>query len=344
MNSPQVESTQNDRWIYGLLVPFIYLVLEFSFNHRLITALDETVSDAVLANLELWGRLIAGVGLGLVIHRLLLKVSSYKLMSLVAALSFGIVLMWHLQQSLINYFVDLADPGDKRAAVLLNVSATRLVNEQFKTLQGDALITGSLREIDRNIVQAMFPAAAVHAQGRDAQLSAWLGEQIVNDATMISNHVANNAFKNLIVPPVAIGASIALALVNLCAVLAFLIGRIASRPQTPMLFLLLGLCVYYSLSRAHSFLDSPGFQHALAPGLWDTNPALAVIVEWACRASSAWADISALVHHYMAFDFDFGQSLYATIEHEDGSIHLQPYANNITHSVSRNIRVPRNDI
>ncbi|NDH32585.1 MAG: hypothetical protein EBX68_05975 [Betaproteobacteria bacterium] len=135
MNSPQVESTQNDRWIYGLLVPFIYLVLEFSFNHRLITALDETVSDAVLANLELWGRLIAGVGLGLVIHRLLLKVSSYKLMSLVAALSFGIVLMWHLQQSLINYFVDLADPGDKRAAVLLNVSATRLVNEQFKTLQ-----------------------------------------------------------------------------------------------------------------------------------------------------------------------------------------------------------------
>ena len=155
----------------------------------------------------------------------------------------------------------------------------------------------------------MFPAAAVHAQGRDAQLSAWLGEQIVNDATMISNHVANNAFKNLIVPPVAIGASIALALVNLCAVLAFLIGRIASRPQTPMLFLLLGLCVYYSLSRAHSFLDSPGFQHALAPGLWDTNPALAVIVEWACRASSAWADISALVHHYMAFDFDFGQSL-----------------------------------
>ncbi|NCZ83333.1 MAG: hypothetical protein EBX64_09355 [Betaproteobacteria bacterium] len=106
---------------------------------------------------------------------------------------------------------------------------------------------------------------------------------------MISNHVANNAFKNLIVPPVAIGASIALALVKL--------------------FLLLGLCVYYSLSRAHSFLDSPGFQHALAPGLWDTNPALAVIVEWACRASSAWADISALVHHYMAFDFDFGQTL-----------------------------------
>ena len=309
MNSPQVESTQNDRWIYGLLVPFIYLVVEFSFNHRLITALDETVSDAVLENLEFWGRLIAGVGLGLMIHRLLLKMSNHRFMSLVAALSLGIVLMWHLQQALINYFVGLADPEDKRAAVLLNVSATRLVNEQFKTLQGDALITGSLREIDRNIVQAMFPAAAVHAQGRDAQLSAWLGEQIVRDATMIPSHVANNAFKNLIVPPVAIGASITLALLNLCAVVAFLIGRMTYRLQTPLLFVLLGLCVYYAVSRAHSFLDSPGFQNALAPGLWGTNLALAVIVEWACRASSAWADISALVHHYMAFDFDFGQTL-----------------------------------
>jgi mannose/fructose/N-acetylgalactosamine-specific phosphotransferase system component IIC len=119
-------SSATDKWLYGLLVPFIYVVVEFSFNHRLITALDETVSDAVLENLEFWGRLIAGVGLGLMIHRLLLKVSSYRFLSLVAALSLGIVLMWHLQQSLINYFVELADPKDKRAAVLLNASATRL--------------------------------------------------------------------------------------------------------------------------------------------------------------------------------------------------------------------------
>lgn len=78
MNYPTLSDTQNSRWLYGLLVPFIYVVVEFSFNHRLITALDETVSDAVLENLEFWGRLIAGVGLGLMIHRLLLKVSSYR--------------------------------------------------------------------------------------------------------------------------------------------------------------------------------------------------------------------------------------------------------------------------
>ena len=309
MITNSLPSSAAEKWLYGLLVPFIYVVVEFSFNHRLITALDETVSDAVLENLEFWGRLIAGVGLGLMIHRLLLKVSSYRFLSLVAALSLGIVLMWHLQQSLINYFVELADPKDKRAAVLLNASATHLLNEQFKTLQGDALTVGSLREIDRNIVQALFPAAAVHAQSRDAQLGAWLGEQIVRDAAMIPSHIANNAFKNLIVPPVAIGASIALALLNLCAVLAFLIGRMDSRLQTPMLFFLFGSCVYYSLSRAHNFLDSPGFQNALAPGLWSSNLALAIVVEWACRASSAWGDVSALVHHYMAFDFDFGQGV-----------------------------------
>jgi mannose/fructose/N-acetylgalactosamine-specific phosphotransferase system component IIC len=309
MNFPKLSDTRSDRWVYGLLIPFIYLVVEFSFNHRLITALDETVSDAVLENLEFWGRLIAGVGLGLMIHRVLAKRTSYKFVSFVAAISLGIVLMWHLQQSLINYFVEIADPKDKRAAVLLNVGAARLVSEQFKTIQGESLINGPLREIDRNIIQAIFPAAAVHAKDRDKQLSAWLGEKLVRDATTIPSQIADNAFKNLIVPPVAIGASIALAILNLCAVLAFLLGRIDSRLQTPLLFTLLGLCIYYSLFRAHSFLDSPGYRNALEPGLWSTNLALALLVEWAGRASSAWGDISTLVHHFIAFDFAFGEPL-----------------------------------
>ena len=190
MNFPKLSDTRSDRWVYGLLIPFIYLVVEFSFNHRLITALDETVSDAVLENLEFWGRLIAGVGLGLMIHRVLAKRTSYKFVSFVAAISLGIVLMWHLQQSLINYFVEIADPKDKRAAVLLNVGAARLVSEQFKTVQGEALINGPLREIDRNIIQAIFPAAAVHAKDRDEQLSAWLGEKLVRDVTTIPSQIA----------------------------------------------------------------------------------------------------------------------------------------------------------
>jgi hypothetical protein len=91
MNFPKLSHTQSDRWVYGLLIPFIYLVVEFSFNHRLITALDETVSNAVLENLEFWGRLIAGVGLGLMIHRVLAKITRYKFLSFVAAISLGIV-------------------------------------------------------------------------------------------------------------------------------------------------------------------------------------------------------------------------------------------------------------
>jgi hypothetical protein len=154
MITNSLPSSAAEKWLYGLLVPFIYVVVEFSFNHRLITALDETVSDAVLENLEFWGRLIAGVGLGLMIHRLLLKVSSYRFLSLVAALSLGIVLMWHLQQSLINYFVELADPKDKRAAVLLNASATRLLNEEFKTLQGDALTSRDRSQYRPSVVSS----------------------------------------------------------------------------------------------------------------------------------------------------------------------------------------------
>ncbi|MFM7660115.1 MAG: hypothetical protein ACKO6H_05230 [Betaproteobacteria bacterium] len=107
MITKNLPSSATERWLYGLLVPFIYLVVEFSFNHRLIAALDETVSDAVLENLEFWGRLIAGVGLGLMIHRVLAKRTSYKFLSFVTAISLGIVLMWHLQQSLINYFVEI---------------------------------------------------------------------------------------------------------------------------------------------------------------------------------------------------------------------------------------------
>ena len=91
MITKNLPSSATERWLYGLLVPFIYLVVEFSFNHRLITALDETVSNEVLENLEFWGRLIACVGLGLMIHRVLAKITRYKFLSFVAAISLGIV-------------------------------------------------------------------------------------------------------------------------------------------------------------------------------------------------------------------------------------------------------------
>lgn len=306
MSESSLTRQSGQRWLYGLVIPFIYLVVEFSFNHQLIMVLDETVTNATLENLEFWGRVIAGVGLGLVIHRLLARRTQRLLLSLAVSLMLGIAIMWQFQQSLIQYLVSQADLNDKRAAVLLNITASRHMDEHLKTEQGDPLIIGRFEGLERNIVLTMFPAAALYQHNREKALTSWLGERTVLESNMIPTEVADNAFKNLIVPPVAIGASIAFALLNLCAVISFMIGRYKYQWRRPTMAASLLVCLIYTLTQKNIFLDSPGFVNGFGPGLWSNNFALAILVEWASRASSSWAVASQVIHHFIAFDFAFG--------------------------------------
>ncbi len=57
-------------WIFGALIPLVYLVIELGFHYQLINITAETVNDETLSGLEFWGRAISGFGLGLTIYRL----------------------------------------------------------------------------------------------------------------------------------------------------------------------------------------------------------------------------------------------------------------------------------
>ena len=58
------------QWIFGALVPLVYLVIELGFHYQLVNITADTVNDDTLSGLEFWGRVISGVGLGLTIYRL----------------------------------------------------------------------------------------------------------------------------------------------------------------------------------------------------------------------------------------------------------------------------------
>jgi len=57
------------QWIFGALIPLVYLVVELGFHYQLINITAETVNDDTLSGLEFWGRVISGVRLGLTICR-----------------------------------------------------------------------------------------------------------------------------------------------------------------------------------------------------------------------------------------------------------------------------------
>lgn len=73
-------------WALGALIPALYVIVELAFNYQLTNTASETVSEETLVGLEFWGRLISGIGLGLLIYRLNLAKLTSKLLPLILCL------------------------------------------------------------------------------------------------------------------------------------------------------------------------------------------------------------------------------------------------------------------
>lgn len=310
MTSDTPPHTHPRVWIFGLLIPFIYLVVEFSLSHRLLEVLDETVTDEVLNGLEFWGRVISGLGLGLLLHRLAALRLGNTVLGLCASLAVGVLVMWNVQKSLLDHLVESADAQDKRAAMALAWIAPQVPAGQLQTLQGDPVLMAPMAQgsgVQSSAVKAMFPAAALHMQQRDEQLARWLpGSEPAARLAALPPALADNAYKNLIVPPVAIGLSLFFALVNLSAVVSFAVGMFRPRWRAAVMAGCLVTFVAVSLAPTSALLDSTGYRNALRPGLWQEKPALAVLVEWTCQATRSWGEVAAFVHQHLGFHVRFG--------------------------------------
>lgn len=294
------------QWIYGALIPAIYLIVELSFNHQLIEVSSETVSHEVLTGLEFWGRVISGVGLGLALYRLPYLQATQRLMRLMLCLVLGILAMWNVQKELTDYLVETASIEDKQAAVGLSALAFPAAQGKLTTLNDEPLLLDGIDAFDEKTAMALFPAAALHVSLRNEQIRHWLAEVYLeptgDELNIISPAIA---YQNLIVPPIAIGLSIFFALFNLALFLTFLIRTFFDRVKKFALIIVFPGLIIVSVQTAGPFLGSPGYLQGMRPGLWEKKPLLALLVEWSGRAAPAWSVFSTFSHRFLMLEYQF---------------------------------------
>jgi len=298
------------RSFFGIFVPCVYVIFELGFNHQLLNVTTDTVNEEALKGLEYWGRFLSGLGLGLLLFQWTKKFKPYALIRLTLSLLLGIVLMWNVQKAITDYWVNAATPEIKKTAfVLTTLSAGANVGE-LTTLRGDKLLNASISSGEQKIVAALFPAASLYSENREAQLARWVGlESREFDAQFKAPQSAdnlNNAFRNLVIPPLTLGFSIFFALFNFAQLTTHLILTASITVRRMVLAGVLILLVGISLSHASPFLDSAGYKNSLRSGLWSQDITLGVLTEWSFRSVSRWLPASEWIHHHVLRDFAFG--------------------------------------
>jgi len=214
--------------------------------------------------------------------------------------------MWNLQRELIQYLVDSADTEDKIASVALSVLATQAAEGGLKTLTGQPLVSAKITSFEKKLVTALFPAAALHSDDRTEQINAWLDQVPVNPTAIYPTYFTpENSFKNLIVPPIAIGLSIFFALVNLSLLISFFIEIIYIKYRRVLRAFVLTFLLLISTQWTQGLFHASGYEDSMRSGLWKNDPALALLVEWSGFASPVWGSVSQFVSQTLLGGYSF---------------------------------------
>lgn len=319
-------STTFRNWV-ALGLPAAYVVLEFSFNHRLMTLTTDFVDEQVLQGLEYWGRMLSGTGFGLLLFRMTRTRASLRqgtaglLLRLALSLLLGVVLMWNLQKWITNQWVSTASEDDKRAAWVLGALAGQAAQGQLTTVAGDALLHSQPNMAEGQLTSALFPAASLYVDQRPAQLRAWaaaLGTPAnpVVPATPAMRAAwtpptepppaqLDNSFRNLIIPPLTLGFSLFFGLVNLVQLSVNLLPGLREVTRRWAASSLLAVLVAVSATHASPFLDSAGYERSMQANLWAGDRALALLTEWSFRSVALWQPMSEWLHSKVLQDFAF---------------------------------------
>jgi hypothetical protein len=317
LTKPALRALLLNRKVVMLLLLVPYLVVELAFNHRLLMLASGTLDNQALRGVEIWGRIISGVGLGLLIWnfamgRLLPRLPG--LAALLLSLGLGVLCMWHVQRGVIDYWVEQAPAQDKQIALALGMLAPTASLGQLHTGHGP-LMGPPASEGLRLTVASLFPASALHAAQRDdlvldwtRQMGAGFGAQ---DLARASPELVDNAYRNLIVPPLALGLSLLFALLNLVQ-LAYALLRSAALLlrlqwgrhgwfQSALALALVG----FSATLGNGYVDSEAFRLDLRPGLWRNDPLLALLTDWGLHAVPPWFALAEWAHKSVLLNASF---------------------------------------
>lgn len=288
----------------------LYVCLEFGFNNQLlkISAVD-LVSDDVLLGLEFWGRILSGVGLSLVLYRNSSKIKIPIVLRYLACLVAGIVVMWQVQTIITDYLVAKASLEDKEISLILATLSSKAANGALTTANGHSFFIRQADDHDRKIAASLFPALALYAPNRLAQIAVWseMSPEQIKRLLVLKGSAArlSNAYRNLIIPPLTLGISIFFALLNLAQWLGMCLqifkerlglSILHIRQITSVIFIAFLLYSFISIS---AFADSKAYQKDLAPALYANHFVLAVLTSISAHAVPNWHFLSSWCNRYV---------------------------------------------
>lgn len=317
MRLPVLQTQALNSKVWFLTVLAGYTVLELSFNHRLLELagdLQLTSTPDQLHDIELWGRVVSGLGLALLLVRWLDRFVKSRVLLLLLCCSLGLTTMWHLQKTLVDAIVARADQQDLMMSWRSQLSTQEALNGRI-LLRGEILL-GSPAPADIRPVMSALWASSVAGLSPDDLDSNSGAAQLISGffAPQISPEQLSAAYRKTVMTPVVLGASLLFGLLNLCQFFAGLIALVLTlarqdgvlqRCKFWLLPAMTALCMGLSWWPGNVWTTSPAYQLVASPALWADKPYLAPFVEWSVRAEPAWADSVAWVHSALLQDFEF---------------------------------------
>ncbi len=302
-------------WFLALLAG--YAVLELSFNHRLLELagdLQLTATPDQLHDIELWGRVVSGLGLALLLMRWLDRFFKSRAVLLVLCCALGLVTMWHLQKAVVDTIVSRADQQDLMMSWRSQLSVQEALNGRM-ALRGETLLSSPAPADIRPIMSALWASSVAGLSPDDLESDSGAAQLMGGFfAPQITPQQLSAAYRKTVMTPVVLGASLLFGLLNLCQFFAGCVALVLTltrhdvllqRCKSWLLPSLTALCLGLSWWPGNVWTTSPAYQRVASPALWADKPYLAPFVEWSVRAEPAWADSVAWVHSALLQDFEF---------------------------------------
>ena len=297
------------RWLATSILILLYVSIEFGFNYQLLSLTIDPASDEVLLGLEFWGRVISGVGFGLFLFRITGALPTQNLSRLLVCLVLGVVVMWHLQKMITDHLVREASLADKKVSLLLASLSDEAASGALSTLGGNALLPTAANAEDRKITASLFPALALYAPNRVAQLAAWNQvSQAQIEAALGQNYPEEqlaNAYRNLIIPPLTLGISLFFAILNLAQLLSYMAFGLNARNSRAVIWMrssavvLFACFLLFSFAASSPLVNSKAYQTELRDPLFKDDFVLGVLTEWSAYAAPNWYFISSWCNQHV---------------------------------------------
>lgn len=309
-----------------LLLLGAYSVLELSFNHRLLDLAGhsaQAMSPAVLRDMEVWARVVSGLGLALLLMRWLARWFPSRAMLVLSSTVVGLLVMWHGQKALIEVIMARADQAD----LAMSVHAYALTGEALKgriELRGQPVLEAPVSGELKSVFHALWSSSVLGLAPEDLQATSGAAQLAgVMLAPAATQAQMRDAYRRAVMTPVALGASLFFGMLNLCQLFsgscALILVRLGRddwlrRVGAWLLPSWVSLCLALTWWQGNAWVDSPGYSQVARPALWQQMPFLAPFVEWSLRAEVAWSDPVEWVHHYLLQDFEFRDAISPLID------------------------------